>query len=98
MRGTVKGIIIGVVLTVVAFIAIGAAMASQASKPTDQISEDRLDRIAKLEFNNTMAKQKYLEAMNEDNLTKKIELMQEANMYENGTWAETCRLYPELNC
>jgi hypothetical protein len=76
-----------------------ASAAANAPRPAlSPEQEDRIKQIAKLDLNNTNAQQKYLEAINESNLTKKIELMKEANMYENGTWAETCRLYQELNC
>lgn len=71
---------------------------SNTSPTVSSEQSDRLDRITKLELNNTVAIQKYLESINESNVTKKIELYQEAKMYANGTWAETCRLYPDLEC
>jgi hypothetical protein len=88
--------IFAIIAIVSVIVAVGVVYRPNVALSSEE--EDRLDKIAQLELNNTMARQKYLEAINEDNLTKKIELMQEANMYENGTWAETCRLYPELNC
>lgn len=89
-----------IIVAIVAIAVISVIIAASSYRPPSVSPEgqNRLDQIAKLELNNTRAQQKYLEAINEGNVTKKIELLKEANMYQNGTLAETCRLYPELKC